>query len=540
MTEQDDPSFFDVLIVGAGFAGIYMLYKLRERGFSAAILETGSGIGGTWYWNRYPGARCDVDNMFYSYSFDAELDLEWNWSERYPSQPEILEYANHVVDRYDLRTDIHLNTRVLSARYLDDSPSWLLQVEDGRQFSSQFVVMATGCLSAANLPEFPGMKAFGGRLFHTGYWPKEKIDFTGRRVGVVGTGSSGVQVIQEVAKVAQQLTVFQRTASYVVEAFNHQLTEEDRTYFKENHHELRNAAKKTFGGFTNIANDQSALSVSDEECRQKLEEAWHAGGNSLLVSFNDFVVSAEANKLAQDFVRDKIRAIVEDEETTERLLPHHTIGCKRLCLGTNYYEIYNRQNVSLIQLDETGIERLTSSGVVANRTEFEIDDLILATGFDAMTGALGKINIEGRDGLTLRDAWAAGPRTYLGLMTHSFPNFFTITGPGSPSVLSNMLPTIEHHVDWIGDCLSYLREREATAIEADLDAQDTWVEHGNEIAAGTLRYTCSSWYLGANVPGKPRVFMPYIGGMPAYRKICENVVSNGYEGFTLGPCSRSL
>ena len=303
------------------------------------------------------------------------------------------------------------------------------------------------------------MKAFEGRLFHTGYWPKEKIDFTGRRVGVVGTGSSGVQVIQEVAKVAQQLTVFQRTASYVVEAFNHQLTEEDRTYFKENHHELRNAAKNTFGGFTNVANDQSALSVPDEECRQKLEEAWRAGGSTLLVAFNDFVISAEAKKIAQDFVRDKIRATVQDEEITKKLLPHHTTGCKRLCLGTKYYETYNRQNVSLIQLDKTGIERVTPGGVVANVTLFELDDLILATGFDAMTGALSKINIEGQDGLTLREARAADPRTYLRLMTHSFPNFVTVKGPGSPSVLSNMLPTIEHHVDWIGDCLNHLRER---------------------------------------------------------------------------------
>ena len=533
MTERDNPLRFDVLVVGAGFAGIYMLYKLKENGFSAAILETGSGIGGTWYWNRYPGARCDVDNMFYSYSFDEKLDLEWTWSERYPTQPEILEYANYVVERYDLSADIHLNSRVLSARYQEDGHSWLLQVEDSRHFSSRFVVMATGCLSAANQPAFPGTGTFNGRLYHTGHWPKEKIDFTGRRVGVVGTGSSGVQVIQEVAKVAQNLTVFQRTPSYVVEAFNHRLTERDRAYFREHHRELRSAAKETFGGFSNIANDQSALSVSHEECQQKFEKAWQAGGNSLLVSFNDLVFSSDANKLAQDFVRDKIRATVKDRETAQKLTPYHTIGCKRLCLGSNYYETYNQQNVSLIQLDENGIQRVMPSGVVANGTEFELDDLVLATGFDAMTGALAKINIEGKDGLTLREAWAAGPRTYLGLMTHSFPNFFTVTGPGSPSVLSNMLPTIEHHVDWIGDCLSYLRERELKVIEADLDAQDNWVEHGNHVAAGTLRYACSSWYLGANVPGKPRVFMPYIGGMPKYRKICENVVSNGYQGFTL-------
>ena len=527
------PRSFDCIVVGAGLAGIYMLYRLRRLGFSARVLEAAGGIGGTWYWNRYPGARCDVDNMFYSYSFDEALDREWDWSERYPSQPEILRYINHVADRHGLWPDIQLETRVAAAVYDEAEAGWLVETEEGERFSARFLIMATGCLSAANLPDFPGLGDFKGRLFHTGEWPHEEIDFTGRRVGVVGTGSSGVQVIQEAAKAAGHLTVFQRTASYVVEAFNRTLTDEDRTYFKANHHELREAAKKTFGGFTTIANDQSALAVTEEHCREKLEEAWQAGGITLLTSFNDFVSNEEANQRAQEFVRDKIRATVRDPETREKLLPRHVIGCKRLCLGTNYYDTFNRDNVTLVQLGEKGVERITADGLIADNSEFELDDLVLATGFDAMTGALGKIDIQGRDGQTLREAWAAGPRTYLGLMSHGFPNLFTITGPGSPSVLSNMLPTIEHHVDWIAGCLSDIRKRGAAVIEAEMEAQDKWVAHGNEIASRTLRYTCSSWYLGANVPGKPRVFMPYIGGMPAYRKTCEAVVAKGYEGFSL-------
>ncbi len=529
--ENQDP--LDVIIVGAGLAGIYLLHRLGGLGFTAKILEAGAGVGGTWYWNRYPGARCDVDNMFYSYSFDEELDEEWNWTERYPSQPELLKYINHVADRFDLWPNIQLNTRVVSAIFDAIKGSWRIETETEESLSARYVVMATGCLSAANVPDLDGLNGFQGRVFHTGHWPVEEIDFTGRRVGVVGTGSSGVQVIQEVAKQANHLTVFQRTASYVVEAFNRSLDAEDRTYFKANRHELREAAKKTFGGFTNVTNEQSALSVTEEDCRKKLEESWQAGGNSLLVSFNDFGFSEEANLRAQDFVRDKIRKAVRDPETAEKLLPRHIIGCKRLCLGTNYYETYNRDNVTLVPLGDKGIERVTANGLIAGDAEFELDDLVLATGFDAMTGALNKINIEGQAGLTLRKAWEAGPRTYLGLMSHGFPNLFMVTGPGSPSVLSNMLPTIEHHVEWIADCLEHMRRNEFIEIEADLPAQDRWVEHANETAAKTLRYSCSSWYLGANVPGKPRVFMPYIGGMPSYKETCAAVVDNGYEGFVL-------
>ncbi|MGY9001753.1 MAG: flavin-containing monooxygenase, partial [Rhodospirillales bacterium] len=523
----------DVLIVGAGFGGIYMLHKLRELGLSAKIVDVASGVGGTWFWNRYPGARCDVESMFYSYSFDKELEQEWEWTERYPAQPEILSYINHVADRFNLRPHIQLETRVTSAVYDETDATWLVTTNGDNDFSARFCIMATGCLSAANTPDFDGLKNFKGRTFHTGKWPHEDVDFSGRRVGVIGTGSSGVQIIPEIGNQADHLTVFQRTASYVAEAFNRPLDAAEKADIKANYEEIRAAAKKTFGGFTIVANDQSAMAVSEKDCRNKLEEGWKAGGNSLMASFNDIADNEDSNLRAQDFVRDKIRQAVPDVETAEKLSPQHLIGCKRLCLGTNYYDTYNRDNVTLISLGEKGVERLTAKGVVADDTEFEIDDLILATGFDAMTGTLSKIPIHGRNNVTLNEAWEAGPRTYLGLMTHGFPNLFMITGPGSPSVLSNMLPTIEQHVEWIAECIGYLEEKNIKEIEPDLQAQDNWVEHGNEIASKTLRYSCSSWYLGANVPGKPRVFMPYIGGMPAYREKCAAVTAAGYEGFKL-------
>lgn len=523
----------DALIVGAGFAGMYMLYKLRGLGLSVRVVDAASGVGGTWYWNRYPGARCDVDSMFYSYSFDEALEQEWEWTERYPAQPEILRYANHVADRFDLRPDIQLETRVSSAHYDGGEARWRVETEAGEAFSAQFCILATGCLSSANKPNFEGLDDFAGRQFHTGHWPHEPVDFTGRRVGVIGTGSSGVQAIQEIAKQAAHLTVFQRTASYVVEAFNRPLTPEEQQETKAHYAELRAAAKTTFGGFSMSANDVSALSVSEEECRRGLQEGWDNGGIAFLASYNDFGLSEEANLRAQEFVRDKIREVVKDPETTEKLLPHHIIGCKRLCLGTHYYETYNRPNVTLVSVAENGIERITATGLVTGGTEYPLDDLVLATGFDAMTGSISRIDIRGRAGVELKTAWAAGPRNYLGLMTTGFPNLFTITGPGSPSVLSNMMPTIEQHVEWVSDCIEYLRGHNVREIDAKLDAQDAWVEHGNEIASKTLRYSCSSWYLGANVPGKPRIFMPYIGGMPAYRDKCDAVAAAGYEGFEL-------
>ena len=528
-----DSNTLDVVIVGAGFAGLYMLHKLRSTGFTAKVIDAASGVGGTWYWNRYPGARCDVESMFYSYGFDEELEQEWEWTERYPSQPEILRYADHVADRFSLWPHIQLNTRGASSTYDIEKNGWRLTTESNEVFNAKYCIMATGCLSAANEPNFDGMETFTGRIFHTGRWPHEIIDFKDRRVGVIGTGSSGVQVIQEVAKEAAHLTVFQRTPTYVVESFNRPLDRGDQTKVKAKYQDIRAAARKTFGGFTAVMNEQSALSVSEEECRERLEAAWNKGGIGLQFTYNDFGFSEAANKRAQEFVRDKIRATVNDPDTTEKLLPRHILGCKRLSIGTNYYATYNKPNVSLVQLGDNGIERITRDGVISEETLYPLDDLVLATGFDAMTGSLSRIHITGRNAQPLTTAWQAGPQSYLGLMTHGFPNLFTITGPGSPSVLSNMLPTIEHHVEWIGECLTHLREHNIREIEPNIEAQDKWVAHGNDVADRTLRHGCNSWYLGANVPGKPRVFMPYIGGMPAYREKCSAVAAAGYDGFEL-------
>ena len=530
-----DGTRLDALIVGAGFAGLYMLHKLRGMGFAARAVDAATGVGGTWYWNRYPGARCDVESMFYCYQFDDELSQEWEWTERYPAQPEILRYANHVADRFDLWPDIRLNTRVVSAVYDESAAGWRIETDTGETLLASYCIMATGCLSAANRPDFPGLDDFEGRVFHTGHWPHEPVDFTGRRVGVIGTGSSAVQAIPEIAKQAAHVTVFQRTATYVIPANNRPLDAVEQQDIKARYPELRAAARKTFGGFAVPTGRESALSVSEEECRETLGRAWNQGGIGFLNSYIDFGIDEEANIRAQEFVRDKIREIVDDPETAEKLLPRHTIGCKRLSLGDDYYATYNRPNVELVPLGHEGIGRIAADGLTAAGEEFRFDDLVLATGFDALTGALARIDIRGRNGLPLRKAWEAGPRMYLGLMSSGFPNLFAITGPGSPSVLSNMMPTIEHHVEWIAGCIGFLRQAGIREIEPHLEAQDSWVEHGNEVASRTLRYTCSSWYLGANVPGKPRVFMPYIGGMPSYMEKCAAVAAAGYEGFELTP-----
>ena len=530
-----DATRLDALIVGAGFAGLYMLHKLRGMGFAARAVEAGSGGGGTWYWNRYPGARCDVESMFYCYQFDDALSRDWEWTERYPAQPEILRYANHVADRFDLWPDISLNTRIVSAVHDGDAARWRVATDTGEAWLARYCIMATGCLSAANRPDFDGLDDFAGRVFHTGRWPHETVDFTGRRVGVVGTGSSAVQAIPEIAKEAANVTVFQRTASYVVPANNRPLDPAEQADIKARYPELRAAARKTFGGFMVGIARQSALAVSEDECRETLARAWDEGGIGFLNAYRDFGFDEAANRRAQDFVRRKIRETVQNPETAAKLLPRHVIGCKRLSLGDDYYAAFNRPNVALVPLADDGIGRILPDGLTAGGTRFRFDDLVLATGFDAMTGALARIDIRGRGGIALAEAWQAGPRMYLGLMSNGFPNLFTITGPGSPSVLSNMMPTIEHHVEWIADCLGFLRGNGMSGIEPSLDAQDAWVEHGNEVASKTLRYSCSSWYLGANVPGKPRVFMPYIGGMPSYMETCAAVAADGYRGFDLTP-----
>ena len=524
---------FDAVIVGAGFAGMYMLHRLRGLGFRARVFEAGSGVGGTWYWNRYPGARCDVESMEYSYQFSDELQQEWEWSERYAAQPELLRYADHVADRFDLRRDIQFDTRVTTAVFDEASGHWTIETDDGASTRAAFVIMATGCLSSPNTPTFKGLETFAGERYHTGYWPHEPVDFNGKRVAIIGTGSSAVQSIPIIASQARHLTVFQRTANYAVPAHNAPIAPEVQQAVKADYAGLRARAKQTMTGIAFDYGSAFAVETPAGEREREFERRWQRGGLSFLGAYRDLLLDADANKTAADFVRGKIRGAVTDLKIAELLAPKNTIGCKRLCIDIGYYETFNRPNVTLIDVSERPIEEITPRGVKVGAKEYEADALVLATGFDAMTGALMKIDIRGRGGVTLSEQWSAGPKTYLGLCVAGFPNLFTITGPGSPSVLTNMLPTIEQHVDWIADTLAWMRKRGIETIEANADAQERWVAHVGNLASQTLRYTCGSWYLGANVPGKPRVFMPYIGGFPRYVQQCRDVAANGYAGFTL-------
>ena len=522
----------DAVIVGAGFAGMYMLHRLRGLGFSARVFEAGSGVGGTWYWNRYPGARCDVESMEYSFQFSDALQQDWEWSERYAAQPELLRYANHVADRFDLRRDIQFDTRVAAATFDEANEHWLIETRDGARTRAAFVVMATGCLSSPNTPAFKGLETFAGERYHTGDWPHEPVDFTGKRVAIIGTGSSAVQSIPIIAAQAEHLTVFQRTANYAVPAHNAPMDPQVQRAVKADYAGLRERARQTMSGIAFDYATRFARDVPAAEREREFERRWQRGGLSFLGAYRDLLTDAEANKTAAAFVRAKIHATVKDPNVAELLAPKNTIGCKRLCIDIGYYETFNRRNVTLIDVSEQPIEEIMPRGVKVAGKEYGADALVLATGFDAMTGALLKIDIRGRGGVTLGDAWNAGPKTYLGLGVAGFPNLFTITGPGSPSVLTNMLPTIEQHVDWIADALAWMRERDLSTIEADSDAQERWTADAGELARPTLRYTCGSWYLGANVPGKPRVFMPYIGGFPRYIAECRTVAANGYAGFS--------
>jgi len=504
---------------------------LRSEGFSVRVFEAGSGLGGTWFWNRYPGARCDVESMEYSYQFDDDLQQEWEWTERYASQSEILRYIEHVADRFDLRPDIQLDTRVESAHFDETTGQWQIVTNAGRA-TAQFVVFATGCLSSANTPDFPGIDSFEGTIYHTGQWPHEPVDFTGQRVGVIGTGSSAIQSIPKIAEQAEQLIVFQRTPNYSIPAHNHPMDSERQRYVKENYAMLREQASQTPFGLDTSPNEAMALEVTAEERQREYQARWDRGGLSFMSAFSDLLLNQESNDTAGEFLREKIRGAVDDPELAELLSPDTVVACKRLCVDTNYYATYNRSNVTLVDVSEVPIEALTPKGLRQGGQEFEFDAIVFATGFDAMTGALLRVDIRGNAGLTLQEKWAEGPRTYLGLGTAGFPNLFTVTGPGSPSVLSNMVPSIEQHVNWIADCIGYLREHDLGRIEASREAEDAWVEHVNAVAGETLFPGCNSWYLGANVPGKPRVFMPYLG-FPPYVEKCNEVASKGYEGFSL-------
>jgi cyclohexanone monooxygenase len=544
--EQDER--FDAIIVGAGFAGLYALYRLRGAGLRARVYEAGDNVGGTWYWNRYPGARCDAESLVYSFSFSEALEQEWEWSERYATQPEILRYAEHVADRFDLIRDIRFERRVASAHFDENAGVWRVATEQGDRAQAPLCLMATGCLSVPQIPDIPGLDEFAGQRYQASLWPHDGVDFKGQRVGVIGTGSSAIQAVPIIAEQASHLTVFQRTPNFSVPAHNAALdpefVEEFKTHYREHRRLHQRGLASGFGGveiqpkeFAPAA--PSALALSDEELDRICEDWWEIGGARFLGAIGDTMISEEANQLVAGFVHRKIREIVKDPITAEALCPtSHPIGTKRICVDTGYYETYNRQDVRLVDLQKTPIKRIVRDGIQTTEEHIPLDSLVLATGFDAMTGALLRMDIRGSNGQRLRDKWSAGPRAYLGLMAAGFPNLFLITGPGSPSVLSNMIVSIEQHVEFIIDCLETMKSRGVERVEASPDAEEQWVAHVNEVAAATLFPKGGSWYLGANVPGKPRVFMPYAAGVGPYRKVCEDVAANDYRGFIFGTPSR--
>lgn len=524
----------DVAVIGAGFSGMYMLHQLRDKlKLNARVFEAGDGVGGTWYWNRYPGARCDSESYYYSYSFSSELEQEWEWTSRYPDQPEILKYLNHVAERFNLKPDIQFNTWIESIHFEDQENRWRLTTSQGQQILAQFVVTAVGCLSTRNTPDFPGLKSFAGDWYHTGVWPHDGVDFSGKRVGLIGTGSTGIQATPVIAAEAEHLTVFQRTANFTVPARNAPLEPETVVDIKANYAQIRALCRESAGGFPFLLNERLASDVSDEERKEIYDALWEIGGFRFIAdSFCDLVTDLKANDTAANFIRAKIREIVHDPDVAEKLIPtSHPYATKRPPIDTDYFETFNRSNVELVDVRESPIEEITPAGVRTAEAEYALDILVFATGFDAMTGPLLAMDIKGTAGKTLAAAWETGPRSYLGLQVAGFPNLFTITGPGSPSVLTNMPVAIEQHVEWITDCIAHMRQQGLSRIEAQEDAQEEWVEHVSAEADETLYPLANSWYVGANVPGKSRVFMPYVGGMDVYRQRCHDIVKEGYKGF---------
>ena len=524
-----------MLIVGAGFAGLYMLHKARGMGLSALALDAADSVGGTWYANRYPGARVDIQSLEYSFSFSEALQQEWHWTERYASQPELLRYANHVADRFGLRNGIRLRTRVTWAQFDDAARLWRVGSDDGQTFATRFLVMASGPLSAPNTPQFPGLASFAGPVLHSAAWPHEPVDFSGRRVAVIGTGSSAVQMIPIIAQQAESLTVFQRTAAYVVPAHNGPLDPARESRIKSDYagFRARNRLRRTGFGCELPVSTVSALDVTAEEREAAFEERWLIGGFSLMGAFADLVTDLRANALAAEFVRGKIRQSVRDTATAALLSPKQAIGCKRLCVDSGYYETFNRANVTLVDVSAEPIDLVSPRGLQAGRREFDFDMLVLATGFDAVTGTLMRLDLRGRDGLRIQDKWRSGPLNYLGLTVAGFPNLFNIAGAGSTSAFTSVILSIEHHVDWITDCIASMGAHGHAVIEATEEAQDQWVAYVNAVAQKTVFLSCDSWYMGANIPGKPRMFMPLAGGFPAYAERCAEVATNGYQGFVL-------
>lgn len=522
----------DVVVVGAGFAGLYMLHRLRQLGLKTQVCEAGKGVGGTWYWNRYPGARCDVESMQYSYSFSEELQQEWQWTERYPKQDEILRYINHVADRFELRSDIAFETRISSAIYDAESQRWTVLTEHGDTMSARFLITAAGCLSAARMPDLAGLDSFKGQFYHTGNWPHEPVDFTGKRVGVIGTGSSGVQTIPVIARQASELVVFQRTPNFSIPAWNRPLSDEDQQSWKADYAANREKARHTRSGILYEYSTRATTDVPEAEREAEYERRWQRGGANYTHAFNDIYTNRSSNDSAAQFVRNKIHTTVNDPDVAALLAPNdHAIGTKRICVDTDYYQTFNQPHVSLVDLRTAPIVEIVPEGMRTAAATYDLDCIVFATGYDAVTGALDRIDIRGTGGLSLKDKWTDGPRTYLGLMTAGFPNLFFITGPGSPSILTNVVVAIEQHVNWIANCLASMQKNERGVAEADLSAENDWVAHVNEVASKTLFPSTKSWFMGANIPGKPQVFLPYVGGFGNYSVICDEVVADDYRGF---------
>jgi len=526
----------DAVIIGAGFSGLYQLHSLRDRlGLDVTVLEAGGGVGGTWYWNRYPGARCDSESHIYCYTFSKEIYQKWQWSERYPGHEEIRRYLQFVADELDLARSIRLNTRVTGASYDEATQRWTVETDSGERYRAQFLIAAVGCLSSANVPKIPGLESFKGDWYHTAHWPHEGVDFTGKRVGMIGTGSTGIQCAPVIAAEATHLTVFQRTANYSIPARNKPLTRKFVDEVRRNWEDIRALTHRTHNGHAFTITDRSVFDVSDAEREKIYREAYAYGGLQYRATFRDLLVDKRANDTAAEFLKQRIREIVKDPATADLLANiDHPFAAKRPPIDTDYFETFNRENVALVDVRADPIEAITPDGLRTGKRSFKLDTLVFATGFDAMTGTMLAIDIRGRGGRDLRSAWQAGPRNYLGLQVDGFPNLFTVTGPGSPSVLCNMPVPIEHHVDWITACIADMRAKGLKTIEPTPEAVDDWLVQVNTVAKATLLYDVKhSWYLGANVPGKPRVFMPYAGGMARYRQICADVVAAGYRGFAL-------
>jgi len=530
----------DAIVVGAGFAGLYMLHTLRDKlGMKTAVFDAADDVGGTWYWNRYPGACCDIASYHYSFSFSEEIQQEWSWSEKYAAQPEILAYLGFVADKLKLRQDITFETRVVASDFDERTQRWIIKTDQGDTVVCKYYISGAGTLSTAAIPEFEGKDSFGGEVYATSSWPHGGVDFTGKTVGIIGTGASAIQAIPLIARQAKRLTVFQRTPNYATPLQNGPMDENEANVIKSNYGEFRREARAALAGVPLPNLRESILKDSPEDVEKHLEACWNEGGFALwLGSYGDILFDEKANAIVSEFVRKKIRERVIDSETAELLCPDYLYGTKRQPCETNYFETYNRDNVSLIDIKSNPIRKITEVGLeLDNGNGYQFDCLIYSTGFDAFTGPLFKLNLCGRNGVRLQDHWASGQRTNLGVMTHGFPNFFMITGPQSPSVLFNMPLGIEQHVEWIADVIRHMEANRLETIEPEYEKEDEWGQVVEDIANSTLLPRTNTWYTGSNIPGKPRSFMVYLGGGAAYKQVCDEVAGNGYEGFILEQAS---